>query len=72
MATLVEKLDALSRPGWLFEPGKNEAVRCTACAHRCMIKSGSRGICQMRSNLDGQLMVPWGYVAGVAVDPIEK
>ena len=26
----------------------------------------------MRSNLDGQLMVPWGYVAGVAVDPIEK
>ena len=26
----------------------------------------------MRFNLDGRLMVPWGYVAGAAVDPIEK
>ncbi len=26
----------------------------------------------MRSNRDGQLMAPWGYVAGAAVDPIEK
>ncbi len=72
MSTLVERLDALSKPGWLYEPGNNAAVRCTACAHRCLIKPGSRGICQMRSNLDGKLMVPWGYVAGLAVDPIEK
>ena len=72
MATLVEKLDALSKPGWLFETGKDGAVRCQACAHRCLIKPGSRGICQMRFNRDGQLMVPWGYVAGTAVDPIEK
>lgn len=72
MATLADKLDALSKPGWLSELGKNGAVRCTACAHRCLIKAGSRGICQMRFNRDGQLMAPWGYVAGAAVDPIEK
>jgi pyruvate formate lyase activating enzyme len=72
MASLAEKLDVLTKPGWLFEPGKDGAVRCLACAHRCLIKSGSRGICQMRFNCEGQLMVPWGYVAGAAVDPIEK
>jgi DNA-directed RNA polymerase subunit RPC12/RpoP len=43
VATLVQKLDALSRPGWLSEPGKDGAVRCTACAHRCLIKHNSRG-----------------------------
>ncbi|MCJ7518715.1 MAG: AmmeMemoRadiSam system radical SAM enzyme [Anaerolineaceae bacterium] len=72
MATLSEKLEALSKPGSLFEPVKDGAVRCLACAHRCLIKPGARGICQMRLNRDGQLMVPWGYVAGAAVDPIEK
>jgi pyruvate formate lyase activating enzyme len=72
MATLAEKLDSHTKPGWLFEPAKNGAVKCTACAHRCQIKPGNRGICQMRFNHEGQLMVPWGYVAGVGVDPIEK
>lgn len=72
MVALFEKLDALSKPGWLFEPGENRSMRCLACAHHCHIKPAGRGICQMRFNRDGQLMVPWGYVAGTAVDPIEK
>jgi pyruvate formate lyase activating enzyme len=45
---------------------------CVACAHRCKIGAEKRGICQLRFN-DGQgLRVPWGYVSGLAVDPIEK
>jgi pyruvate formate lyase activating enzyme len=47
-------------------------LRCTACAHRCPIRPGRRGVCQVRFNRDGELRVPWGYVAAAQVDPIEK
>jgi len=48
------------------------AVRCLACAHRCHIAEGKTGICCIRSNQNGELRVPGGYVAGLQVDPIEK
>ncbi len=47
-------------------------IRCYACGHRCKIRKGMAGVCRVRFNADGGLSVPWGYVAGVAVDPIEK
>ncbi|HUV16037.1 MAG TPA: AmmeMemoRadiSam system radical SAM enzyme [Pelolinea sp.] len=72
MSTLAEKLDTLSQPGWLVNLMDTQAVRCHACAHRCLIQPDKRGVCQMRFNRDGTLMVPWGYVAAVNVDPIEK
>ena len=30
-------------------------VRCELCAYRCIIRPGSRGICQVRENRDGTL-----------------
>lgn len=72
MATLAERLEQLSQPGWLFKEEKDEAVRCYACAHNCLIKPGRRGVCKVRFNNHGTLMVPWGYVDSVNVDPIEK
>ena len=72
MATLKDKLDALTKPAWLSEPQPDGAVRCQACAHRCLIQPSKRGICQMRFNREGQLYAPWGYVAAANVDPIEK
>ncbi|MCD6576804.1 MAG: AmmeMemoRadiSam system radical SAM enzyme [Anaerolineaceae bacterium] len=71
MQDLAEKLDALTHPGWLYTK-ENGAVRCHACAHRCLIQSSKRGICKVRVNIDGKLRVPWGYVAAANVDPIEK
>ena len=65
-------LDRLTREGTLWMQQENGAVRCTACAHRCLIRSGRRGICGVRFNESGRLMVPWGYVAGAQIDPIEK
>lgn len=50
----------------------NGAVRCLACGHRCLIRSGKAGVCHVRFNEDGVLRVPGGYVAGLQVDPIEK
>jgi pyruvate formate lyase activating enzyme len=48
------------------------SLRCYSCGHRCLIKPGRDGICRVRSNVGGKLMVPHGYVAGIQVDPIEK
>ena len=70
--TLAEILDPLTKPARLVEPQEGGAVRCYACAHRCIIKPGKRGVCQVRFNKDGQLYAPWGYVAAANPDPIEK
>ena len=70
--SLSKILDEKTSPGRLYEKLEDDAVRCHACAHRCLIKPGKRGVCQMRFNQDGDLHVPWGYVAGAQTDPIEK
>jgi pyruvate formate lyase activating enzyme len=69
---LAEVLDQLTREGELYETLPDGAVRCYACGHRCLIRQGRRGICQVRYNLQGKLQVPWGYVAALQADPIEK
>jgi pyruvate formate lyase activating enzyme len=72
MSNLAQTLDQLTVEGKLYESLTNNAVRCTACGHRCLIREGRRGICQVRFNQQGKLKVPWGYVAALQVDPIEK
>ncbi len=71
--TLQDLLDDRVRPGELWHPeGGDGSVRCTACGHVCLIREGRRGICKVRFNRGGTLMVPFGYAAGVQSDPIEK
>ena len=72
MANLSNLLDSLTREGELYEKLEDNALRCYACAHRCLIREGRRGICQVRFNRQGKLYVPWGYVAGLNPDPVEK
>ena len=72
MTTVADLLDSLTREGSLFTRVDEETVRCEACAHRCLLRPGRRGVCQVRFNRDGRLFVPWGYVAGLQSDPIEK
>jgi pyruvate formate lyase activating enzyme len=56
----------------LFETYDGTWVRCHACAHQCQMPDDTTGTCRVRHNRGGTLMVPWGYVAGVQSDPIEK
>lgn len=73
MATSIgELLDQLTVVGELYEKLENNAVRCYACGHRCVIREGRRGVCQVRFNEGGVLRVPHGYVAALQSDPIEK
>ncbi|MCS6908656.1 MAG: AmmeMemoRadiSam system radical SAM enzyme [Anaerolineales bacterium] len=72
MATVAELLDSLTTEGQLYEKLPDGSVRCYACGHRCLIRPGKRGICKVRFNQEGVLRVPFGYVSGLQVDPIEK
>jgi len=66
------KLDQWTHPGEVYEKLEDGSVRCFSCGHRCLLHPGKRGICRVRFNQEGELRVPWGYVAGAASDPIEK
>jgi len=72
--SLAQVLDDLTVEGApeLTEHLPGGALKCYACGHRCVIKSGKRGICKVRFNEGGQLRVPANYVAALACDPTEK
>ena len=57
----------------LYEKLADQRVKCNLCAHRCVIASGSKGVCQVRENRDGELYtLVYGLPLSQAVDPIEK
>ncbi len=70
--SLSERVDRLTREGELYERLADNKVRCYACGHRCLILEGQRGICQVRFNRSGTLMVPHNYVGALQCDPTEK
>src|SRR5829696_6287828 len=70
--TIGEYIDTLTVNGELYEKKPDGSVVCFACGHRCVIREGKRGICQVRFNQGGELRVPWGYVAALQSDPVEK
>ena len=72
MSSLSDVVDRLTIEGELFEKQDDNSLRCLACGHRCLIRAGRRGVCQVRYNQGGVLRVPFGYVAALQSDPIEK
>jgi pyruvate formate lyase activating enzyme len=56
-----------------YERLDERKVKCSLCAHRCLIKRGKRGICAVRENRDGTLVtLVYGKVISASSDPIEK
>ena len=74
LQSLKEMLHQYSVPASeaLIEHKADVAVQCFACGHRCLVKPGRDGVCRVRFNEDGTLLVPHGYVGALACDPIEK
>ena len=70
--TLADTLEERTVVGSLYEKLPDNRVRCFACGHRCLILEGLPGICKVRFNNAGTLYVPFGYVAALQCDPIEK
>jgi len=72
MSTLQDVLAARTREGELYDRLDRGWVHCHACGHDCRIPPGALGVCKVRFNKSGRLMVPWGYTGGVQCDPVEK
>src|SRR5262245_3127192 len=68
---LADALDRQTVVGELWRP-EDGKLRCVACGHCCLIPEGKRGICKVRFNEGGKLKVPFGYVAALQCDPVEK
>ncbi len=71
LAAILDEMTVEGAPE-LTEHLGDDALRCFACGHRCLIKEGKRGICKVRFNEGGQLRVPLNYVAALQCDPTEK
>jgi pyruvate formate lyase activating enzyme len=70
--SLSEALERRTTEGALYAKLPEGRVRCTACGHRCTVLPGLDGVCRVRTNRDGVLRVPRGYVGALQLDPIEK
>jgi pyruvate formate lyase activating enzyme len=56
-----------------WEKAEGGKVRCSLCAHRCLIGEKKRGICGVRENRGGILYsLVYGKAIAANVDPIEK
>ncbi|HZH33069.1 MAG TPA: AmmeMemoRadiSam system radical SAM enzyme [Pyrinomonadaceae bacterium] len=71
LAGVLDELTVEAAPE-LTEHLENNDLRCYACGHRCLVREGKRGICKVRFNEAGRLLVPANYVAALACDPTEK
>ncbi len=74
MSNLLQLLNKKTKEGVLYRaiPDKEDFLQCTACGHYCKIKDGSSGVCKIRRNEGGKLLVPTNYVGAWQCDPIEK
>ncbi len=52
---------------------ENGKLRCDVCPRGCTLREGQRGLCFVRSNLGGRIVLTtYGRSSGFCVDPIEK
>lgn len=57
----------------LFRPLGDGRVQCTACARLCRVGIGQIGLCGIRKNVGGELvLLSYGRVIAGNIDPIEK
>jgi pyruvate formate lyase activating enzyme len=58
---------------YLYEKLEDQTVKCHLCNHRCVIKEGRRGKCNVRENQTGILKtLVYGKLIARHIDPIEK
>ncbi len=64
-------LESRTVPAVLKTRGHRDELRCTACAHRCVVQEGEAGVCGVRFNRGGELYAPFGYIARSYIRPVE-
>jgi pyruvate formate lyase activating enzyme len=67
------KNEAQGKEAWFYAAYPDGRVRCTLCAHFCVIAPGRTGACHVRYNQEGTLLsLVYGHLISEHVDPIEK
>ena len=62
-----------SHPTRYWHPLDDGRVQCDLCPRHCQIKEGKRGLCFVRANQGGEIVLTtYGRSSGYAIDPIEK
>jgi pyruvate formate lyase activating enzyme len=74
MATATEILDSASvTPTKYWHKLDDGRVQCDVCPRLCKLHEGQRGLCFVRANHHGQIVLTtYGRSSGYCVDPIEK
>jgi len=48
-------------------------VQCDVCPRHCKLREGQRGLCWVRGNHQGEIVLSsWGQASGFCIDPVEK
>ena len=48
-------------------------VQCDVCPRHCRLRDGQRGLCWVRGNHQGEIVLSsWGQASGFCIDPVEK
>ncbi len=68
---LAEHLDGLTAPAVLVRPRGDGRLECQACAHRCALRDGDRGLCGVRTRRGDVIRAPFGYVAARRIRAVE-
>ena len=56
-----------------WTPLEDGRVRCDVCPRLCRLREGQRGLCFVRGNLGGRVVLTtYGRSSGFCIDPIEK
>jgi len=64
---------AASHPGRYWHRLDDGRVRCDLCPRACALREGQRGLCFVRKNEGGRLVLTtYGRSSGFCIDPIEK
>ena len=62
-----------NHPARYWRPSDDGRIRCELCPRLCKLKDGQRGLCFVRQNIGGELVLTtYGRSSGFCVDPIEK
>ncbi len=60
-------------PTKYWHPLEDGRVQCDLCPRECKMKEGQRGLCFVRENRDGAVVLnTYGRSSGFCIDPIEK
>jgi pyruvate formate lyase activating enzyme len=60
-------------PAMLWEKKPDNKVYCFLCSWECLISPGKLGRCQVRQNIDGELVsLNYHHICAANIDPIEK